>query len=194
MRYESKESLIDDIRTAHGSLCALLAEIPSARWRELGVWGDGWTLCDLLAHLAQWQRMFLGWYEDGLRGVVPHMPAPGYKWNQTPNLNRAIWEKHRWRSRAAVRADFDSGYRRIVRLVEALSPEQLLESGHYKWTGKNALTIYIGANTASHYRFAMKAIKRWLRATAAAETSAARDMDVGRTRTSKELPPEDGTR
>ena len=49
--------------------------------------------------------MFLGWYEDGLRGIAPQMPAPGYKWRETPKLNRAIWEKHRSRSQAAVRAD-----------------------------------------------------------------------------------------
>ncbi len=109
------------------------------------------------------------------------MPAPGFKWSQTPRLNRAIWEKHRSRSQAAVRADFHSGYRRILQIVEALSPEQLLESGQYEWTGKHALTTYIGPNTAGHYRFAMKVIKRWLKATAGADTSAVRP--------NKRLPP-----
>lgn len=174
MRYSSKEALLDDIRTEHDVLRARLEEIPDPRWHELGVWGDGWTLSDLVAHLAEWQRLFLGWYEDGQRGATPQMPAPGYKWSQTPRLNRAIWRRNRSRSRAAVRADFDSGYRRIVRIVEALSPEQLLESGHYEWTGKHPLTTYLGPNTASHYRFAVKVIKRWLRSTAGAGTATTR--------------------
>jgi len=108
MRYKSKQALLDDIRTEHDFLCARLAEIPKARWHELGVWGDGWTLSDLVAHLAEWQHMFLGWYEDGLRGASPQMPAPGYKWSEMPRLNRAIWERHRLRSPAAILADFDS--------------------------------------------------------------------------------------
>ena len=174
MRHKSKQALMDDIRTEHDSLCARLAEIPKARWHGLGVWGDGWTLSDLVAHLAEWQHMFLGWYEDGLRGATPQMPAPGYKWSQTPKLNRAIWERHRSRSQADVRAEFDSGYSRIVQIVEALSPEQLPTPGHYEWTGKHPLTTYIGPNTASHYRFAIKAIKRWLKGTAGVDTSAAR--------------------
>lgn len=174
MRYASKQALLDDIRTEHDVLCARLAEIPKARWSELGVWGDGWTLSDLVAHLAEWQHMFLGWYEDGLKGATPQMPAPGYKWSQTPRLNRAIWEKHRARSSVAVRADFDSGHSRIVQIVEALSAAQLLESGHYAWTGRHPLATYIGPNTASHYRFAIKAIKRWRKRTAGADTSAAR--------------------
>ncbi len=107
--------------------------------------------------------MFLGWYEDGRRGATPSLPAPGYTLRETPRLNRAIWEKHRSRSERAVRADFDSGYHRIVRIVEALAPEQLLESGQYAWTGKNPLTTDIRANTASHYRFAIKVLKRWLK-------------------------------
>jgi hypothetical protein len=163
MRYKSKQLLMDDIRREHDSLCALLREVPKVRWREQGVWGDGWTVSDLVAHLAEWQRMFLGWYEDGLRGVKPEMPAAGYKWSETPRLNRAIWVKHRSRSAAAVRADFDSGYRRIFQVAEALSPEQLLAPGHFDWSGKHPLTTYLGPNTASHYRFAIKAIKRWLK-------------------------------
>jgi len=174
MKYESKEALIKDIRTEHDSLCARLREIPKVHWREKGVWGDGWTVSDLVAHLAEWQRMFLIWYEDGLGGTTPEMPAPDYKWSETPRLNRAIWEKHRSRSLAAVMNDFESGYSRIIQLVESLSPEQLLMPGQFEWTGKHPLTTYLGPNTASHYRFAIKAIKRWLKGVGEVGTSAAR--------------------
>lgn len=163
MRYESKQALMDDIRTEHDSLCALLVEIPEVRRKEPGVWGDGWTVTDLVAHLAEWQQMFLGWYELGLAGSIPEMPARGYKWNQTPKLNRAIWEKHRSQSWAAAMAALDSGYRRIVHMVEVLSPEELLRPGHFSWTGEHPLTTYLGPNTASHYRFAIKVIHRWLK-------------------------------
>jgi hypothetical protein len=96
------------------------------------------------------------------------------KWSETPRLNRAIWEKHRSPSQAAVRADFDSSYSRIVHIVETLSPQQPLSPGQCQWTGKHPLTTYLGANTASHYRFAIKAIKRWLKGTAGADTSTTR--------------------
>ena len=171
MQYKSKQTLLDDIRTEHDRLCALLEEIPKTHYRERGVWGDGWTICDLVAHLAEWQRMFLDWYEEGLRGRTPQMPAAGYKWNETPKLNRAIWAKHCARSPAAVRTDFDTGYVQILQLVEELSSDSLLKPGHFGWTGRYPLTTYIAPNTASHYRFAIKVIKRWRRSTA---TSAAR--------------------
>jgi hypothetical protein len=178
MKYQSKEALITDIHTQHDLLFARLRELPKSRWREPGVWGDGWTVTDLIAHLAEWQVMFLTWYEAGLKGTTPEMPAPGYKWNETPKLNRAIWARHRFRSLAAVRVEFDAEFNQILEIVESLSPRQLLEPGHFRWTGKNSLATYLAPNTASHYRFALKAIKRWLKGGAVRDGSVARNKHV----------------
>jgi hypothetical protein len=108
--------------------------------------------------------MFLRWYADGIRGVTPRMPAPGYTWRETPRLNRDIWAKHRRRSLGAVKKDFDAGYRQVRELVERLSEEELLKPGQFGWTGKYPLTTYLGPNTASHYRFGTKVLRRWLSA------------------------------
>jgi hypothetical protein len=174
MRYASKEALLADIRGAHDSLCERLSEIPTSRYREAGVWGDDWTVNDLVAHLAEWHFLLLGWYDDGLKGATPVLPAPGYTWRETPRLNRAIWAKHRARSMAVVRDDFDAGYRRILDIVEALPANHLIMPGHFAWTGQHPLATYIGPNTASHYRFASRAITRWLRHSAAHRTRGAR--------------------
>jgi len=163
MRYTSKPHLRDDIVKEHDALVDLLATIPEARYREPGVWGDGWTVHDLVAHLAEWHRMFLGWHATGVAGGKPDMPAPGYKWNETPRLNRDIQARHRNRGFAEIRHDFEAGYREIVALVDSLSEASLLESGAFAWTGSSTLTTYLGANTASHYRFAHKVLKRWMK-------------------------------
>lgn len=163
MKYSSKQALLGDIRKEHDALWARVQDIPRTRWRKPGVWGDEWTIVDLLAHLAEWQFMFLRWHDTGLSGAKPDMPAPGYKWNETPRLNRAIWQKHKARSAAAVVADFNEGYERILTVVNSLSDDQLLKPGSFAWTGAYPLTTYLGPNTASHYRFASKALKRWCR-------------------------------
>jgi len=49
---------------------------------------------------------------------------------------------------------------RIVRLVEESPPPVLLRPGHFAWTGRNPLATYLGANSASHYRFATKVLTR----------------------------------
>jgi hypothetical protein len=163
MRYDSKDALIEDIVRAHEDLVALLDRIPVDNRSDPGVWGDGWTVKDLVAHLAEWHALFLGWYGEGLQGRKPEMPAPGFKWNQTPALNRAIQEKHRDRPYQEVWADFLKTYAEVLEIVIRSSEGDLLDPGRFPWTGKNALVTYLGANTSSHYRFASKVLKRWLR-------------------------------
>jgi hypothetical protein len=164
MRYASKKALLADIEKEHAILIAYLEQIPKSRLMEQAVWGKGWTVHDLIAHLAEWQTMFLTWYADGEKELKPQMPAPGYKWNETPKLNEAIWEKHKSRTPAKVRADFDKGYERILALAQSLTESQLLKPGAFAWTGKNALVTYLSANSASHYRFANKVLKKWMKA------------------------------
>ncbi|MGD2069412.1 MAG: ClbS/DfsB family four-helix bundle protein [Gemmatimonadota bacterium] len=161
MRYDSKEQLLASIEGEHDTLVEMLDGIPASRWGESGVWGDGWTVTDLVAHLSEWHRMFLRWYRDGLEGRSPDMPAPGYKWNQTPELNREIQRKHRDESPDRARADFEASHADVLEVARDLPAEALLRPGHFEWTGKHPLTTYLGPNTASHYRFAIKVLKRW---------------------------------
>jgi len=163
MRYTSRDHLLSDIRKERARLFELVDAVPPDQRKQPGVWGDDWTLTDLLAHLAEWHAMFLRWYRDGLAGRDPDMPAPGYKWNETPRLNREIQARHSDRPFDEVLADFDRTYDAIVALVEELSEDELLQSGHFAWTGEKHLTTYLGPNTASHYRFAIKVLKRWQR-------------------------------
>lgn len=45
---------------------------------------------DVLAHLHHWHLMMLEWYEIGMKGDKPDMPAKGYTWKTVPELNREI--------------------------------------------------------------------------------------------------------
>ena len=163
MKLTSKRELIEAIEREHRVFMEVTAPIPRARYEELGVWGDGWTLKDLFAHLTEWEQMFLRWYRVGLTGGTPALPAAGYRWNETPRLNRAIWEKHRHRSWRAVRRDFGRSYAEILELARSLTKRQLLTPGHFPWTKKLPLVSYLGPNTCSHYRTAAKIVKRWKR-------------------------------
>jgi len=163
MKFTSKSELIDKIEKEHQILLGLANSIPRPRYREEGVWGDDWTIQDLFAHLTEWEQMFLSWYREGREGGKPALPAPGYKWNQTPELNRAIWRKHRRKSLRKVLGEFDASYDEILSLVRKLSSAELRTPGHFAWTGKHALTTYLAPNTCSHYRTATKILKRWLK-------------------------------
>ena len=163
MRYASKEQFLESTEAEHLALLDLLHSVPPEMQTVPGVWGDDWTVKDLLAHLTEWEQMFLGWFRCGLEGEPFQMPAEGFKYNQVPQLNQKIWRQHRDEPLEVVVERFHDSYQEILGLAWGLSEEELLEPGHFAWTKKYPLTTYLGPNTDSHYRTAKKILKRWLR-------------------------------
>jgi hypothetical protein len=108
--------------------------------------------------------MCLGWYKAGLRGEIPPLPAPGFKWNQTPQLNQQIYEKHHDRPLDEVLEQFHASHREILEVIQGLSNEKLFTSGHYAWTKKNTLGTYMVSATSSHYLWARKETRKGFRA------------------------------
>jgi len=162
-RPTSKPDLLAAISQERGALEATLKTLTPEQMAEPGVMGE-WSVKDVLAHLVEWEQMVLAWYQAGLRGDIPEMPAPGYKWNQTPQLNQAIYEKHRDRPLDEVMEQFHESHREILEVIRGLSNEELFTAGRYAWTRKNTMGTYFVSATSSHYLWARKEIRKGLKA------------------------------
>ena len=162
MKHSSKEELLACIEREHSALLALLRAVPRPRCKEPGVWGDEWTVHDLVTHLTEWQQMLRRWFEEGRDGLRPEVPAPGFKWNETPALNRAIQRRYADQPVGTALKKFAASCDTLHALARELTPFELLEPGHFAWTGKLPLMTYFAANTCSHYHFASKVLKRWM--------------------------------
>ena len=161
-RPTSKTELLAAIEKERGALEKVLAPLTPEQMVDPGVVGE-WSVKDVLAHLVEWEQMALGWYRAGLRGEVPAMPAPGFKWNQTPALNQMIYEKHRDRALEDVLQQSDSSFREIHGVIQALSNEELFTPGQHAWTKKLTLGAYMTSATSSHYLWAWREIRKGLR-------------------------------
>jgi uncharacterized protein (TIGR03083 family) len=164
-RPTSKDDLLTAIDQERSALEELLETLTPAQMTEPGLVGD-WSAKDVLAHLFEWEQMVLGWHQAGLRGETPELPAPGFKWSQTPQLNQQIYEKHRERPLDEVLELFRASHQEILATIQGLSNEELFTSGHYAWTKKNTLGTYMVSATSSHYLWARKEIRKGLRAKA----------------------------
>ena len=159
-RFASKEALLAEIAAKRAALDKVLDGLTDEQMLVPGVCGV-WSAKDIVAHLAEWQRMVLGWYAAGVRGETVKTPAPDLNWAQTPTLNQRIYERHKDVPLAEVRADFAATDADLVALVRALSEAELLEAGAHAWTGKNALASYVSPCTCGHYEWARKLIRGW---------------------------------
>lgn len=122
-----------------------------------------WAIKDIVAHLYEWQQMVFLWYETGLRGEMPSVPAPGYKWSQLPALNQHIYEKYRDLAPEKALALFQESHQKMVQFIERQSDADLATPGLYQWMNQNTLLSYLNSATAAHYVWALKEIKKILK-------------------------------
>lgn len=160
-----KAELLQEIELERGRLDALLEQLTPRQMTRAGATLAGWSVKDILGHLIGWQRMNLDWYAAGVRGETPEIPAPGLTWKDVRELNERIYRKHHRRSLQAVLADYHAFHGKMLALIDEIPDQDFVAVGRYAWTGKTwVLSDYIRANTASHYRWACKHIRKWLRA------------------------------
>jgi hypothetical protein len=74
---KTKEAIIERLHTERRRLEQKLAGLSPEEMTQPGVVGD-WSVKDVLAHLADWEQMCLGWCAACDRGEKPETPAPGH--------------------------------------------------------------------------------------------------------------------
>lgn len=115
---------------------------------------------DVLAHLYHWHLMMLGWYNEGMQGKKPAMPAQGYTWKSTPELNKWIWEKYNQVTLDEIKEMFSRSFEEVQKIIKQHSNEDLFTKKKYKWTGSTSLGAYLISATSSHYDWAYKLIRK----------------------------------
>ena len=161
-RPQTKSDLMAEAQTEYESLKNFLETVPAEKMVAPGALGE-WSVKDVLAHLIEWQRMFFVWYETGLRGENPVVPAAGYNWGKLPALNQKIFETYCDIPLTEIINNFHAEHRKTIDLVESLTEEELFTRGLFPWMRNNHLGAYIVANTGSHYRWARTEMRKNLK-------------------------------
>jgi len=118
---------------------------------------------DVFAHLHHWHLLLLGWYEVGMIGEKPFMPAEGYSWKNLLELNKKIWQEYQDTDLKTAKELLNESYEMVQSLITNHTNKELFDKKRYKWTGSTSLGVYISANTSSHYNWGIKLIKKSLK-------------------------------
>ncbi|PCJ19536.1 MAG: hypothetical protein COB02_07260 [Candidatus Cloacimonadota bacterium] len=118
------------------------------------------NLRDVLMHLHHWHLMMLDWYKLGMSGVKPCMPAEGYTWKTTQDLNKKIWKQYQNTSYNDALKLLNESFLQIQELIKNHTDQELFEKKLYKWTGTTSLASYLISSSSSHYDWAIKIAKK----------------------------------
>lgn len=162
-RPTSKQALLAESDAEYSALLALVAGLePSDRSREFEPGTMNRNIRDVLGHLHHWHLLLLGWYTVGMRGGPPEMPAAGFSWSQTKELNREIHARYTALSLRQVRTRLARSHAAVTALIQRHSDDELFAKRRYRWTGSTSLGAYLISATSSHYVWASRLIRRGL--------------------------------
>ncbi|MEM8896835.1 MAG: ClbS/DfsB family four-helix bundle protein, partial [Bacteroidota bacterium] len=86
-RPKTKEELLHLSEVNYQKLISLIASYSKEEQvREFPEGTLNRNIRDVLGHLHHWHQLFLGWYEEGMAGKKPDIPAKGYTWRKTSDL------------------------------------------------------------------------------------------------------------
>lgn len=164
----SRRDLLAEIDAEHARLSALIDRVPPSLWRSSRVNAAGWSLKDVLAHVADWAERCDGWCAlgDTLTSMTP--PAAGFKWSETRELNHAIYLNRRRHALTRVLRDFGAAHAALRARAATMEEDDLLAVNRFAWCGRTwSIAQHIRANTAAHSRWACKHFKAALKAAGA---------------------------
>ncbi|MCC7207856.1 MAG: ClbS/DfsB family four-helix bundle protein [Anaerolineae bacterium] len=85
----------------------------------------GWTVKDLLAHVARWDRRGTRWIVDAARGVNPDIPEPDATWADMDAINARELAAHRDQPLDDALRELAESWQWLLAAVGALRDDQL---------------------------------------------------------------------
>ena len=155
----TKPQIIETAQKERAALEELLATLTPEQLAQPNVIGE-WAVKDVLAHLFEWEGMVMKWYAEGVKGKIPAVPSEEYNWGQLPQLNHAIFLKHRDKPLAEILKTFKASYKKILKIIETIPEKDLFTRKIFKWANNNPLAAYFVSATSSHYRWARTTIRK----------------------------------
>ncbi len=164
-RPKQKSDLLDQSTAEYQRLLNWIDDLPpESQTAEFPPGTMNRNIRDILGHLHHWHLMMLEWYHVGMSGQKPEIPAPGFTWKTTPELNRKIWETCQEFSLEETRARFEKTHAAVHQLIGQHSQEELFQKKRYPWTGSTSLGAYLISATCSHYGWGLKLMKKAMKA------------------------------
>lgn len=144
----------------YAALGRLVAEMRAAGRIDEEFDGDGRdrTIRDVLSHLHAWHLLLEGWYEDGMIGGSPAIPADGYSWAELDALNVRLRDEWATMSVDAVEARLDATHVGLQRRIAVHGGDELFDGAAFAWTRGTELGEFCLECGGAHYLWARGAI------------------------------------
>jgi hypothetical protein len=146
----TKARFLELQHTLFSQLSSLLARFTNEQKTTLNVFDD-WTLKDVMAHIASWHQDAIEVLDAALHNREPQIPIE-IDWDYIHKRNAGFYQQNKDKPLVEVEAVLHSTYAQIIRNIEALSEEALLNPEYFPWMRGRTLARQISGDTYEHYQ------------------------------------------
>ena len=158
-----KTSILKETISHYATLEEILASLDKTQFFTEGVI-PGWSIKDILAHIASWHHRLLMLLVAAIRNEEPTISGPDNV-EEMDALNAQFYQENKSRSLDEVLNDFRTTHQRIVDIVRAMPEEDLMSPHRFAWSKGEPLWQVIAGDTYEHYQEHTAQIKQWLSST-----------------------------
>lgn len=156
----TKSDLLDVIRIERAQLEILFEGLTDSQMTTAGVY-ISWSIKDVLAHIAAWERLAYDRIHAALSGEPLKFPL--IKGDaDVDKFNAGVYEKNKDQPLAKVMAEFQDSHQDFSELISTFTDDFLASPLPFDWAGKMTAQVVISANTHWHYVEHAESISKWL--------------------------------
>jgi hypothetical protein len=156
----SKAALIDVIVTKRQALESLLEMLSDAQLIQPGVVAD-WSIKDILAHIAAWERLAQDRIHAALTGEPLKFPVISGD-DFVDKFNAEVYENNKDVTLNEIQSEFRASHQEFMRQIESLDETFLPQKLPFDWAGDLTVQVLISSNTHWHYPEHQDSIEQWL--------------------------------
>ncbi len=149
----NKPELLDALARDWGELESLIASLDEATMLTPQL-DDGWSVKDVLAHIAVWEARCASWLESVARGITPERPEV----KDVDASNAHDYAAAKDATLASVLQQSRDAHAAMVHAVEALSEADLADETRFGWPTWQMAS----SNSDEHYREHIEQIRALL--------------------------------
>ncbi|SRR6266487_857193 len=155
-----KTSILNEMRTNYATLKEILAPLDRTQYSTEGVI-PGWSIKDILAHIAAWHHRLLIWLHAAIQNEKPTISGPDSV-EEMDALNAQFYIENKPRPLEEVLTDFRTTHQQIMDTVQAMHEEDLTDPHRFSWANGKPLWHLVAGDTYEHYQEHLAQIQEWL--------------------------------
>ena len=155
-----KSDLLEVIHAEREQLEKLIEPLTNDQMTTAEV-AESWTVKDILAHIAAWERLACDRIQAALSGESLKFPL--IRGDTDVDLfNAEVYAQNQNLTLEQVLDEYINSHQEFMGLIETLQEDFLASPLPFEWAGKLTAQVMISANTHWHYIEHAESISKWI--------------------------------